>query len=499
LGGIDEPGVEPALPPAPEHIAELLTALRDDPTLHVRRKDKLGFLPSPEGIRKIEALRRLVDTALRPLSRKDLNEFCRIELSLSTSSVGALLTSMKATGLLQEVGPAVFEATPAGRDWLDSSEDTDLVRLLHVHVRFVGELLLSAKESVRSTELSAIAEQTYSARTAKQLLGLLEEAGLVEKTKYLHYRTTVLGVALLEGLPLAEPESLGSARPNQQLPTRSDELGSLLQRLAATARDPRAEEKTPGLAFEEAVAASFRFLGMKAEHIGGSGDTDVLVRFRDADGAERSAVVDAKSKKDGAVTAADIKQVNLGQHNSRHAASFGAVVGPGFGGNHITNWARDQGYALITVDSLAETLRAHATLGLDEADAGLLFRGQEGLDSLAQVIRNLRRTLDVVATVVGALADADEDENDDLERTRSPRDIRLETKRSALKPTAEELCDAAELLAYPAIGATVAASPSHNRTQVAYRLRGAPASSAKRLRALAEAIERGAGLDISDI
>jgi hypothetical protein len=497
---LDEPHAGASLPPIPQHIGQLLEALHDDPALHAKRKDKLGFLPSPQGIRKIEAIRRLADAGLQPLSREDLNYFCHAEFGLSSSSVGSLLTSMKAMGILHEVGPAVFETTTVGREWLYSSEDVDLIRLLHTQVRFVGELLLNARNGIRSTELFAIAEKTYDAQTPKQLLSLLEEARLLEKTKYLHYQTTPLGVAVVEQLPLANPGSLGNTQVKQgQQHRHDDQLESLLQRLEVTARDPRAEGKPPGQAFEEALTDAFRFLGMKAEHIGGSGDTDVLVRFREANGEERSVVVDAKSRTDGVVLAGHINPVNLGQHKNSHSAQLGAVVGSGFGGDVIKDWAHDNGFALITVENLVEALRAHAELGLEEAESGLIFQGQEGLQSLARVIENQRRRLDIAAVVIGVLANADQDEDEDLERDRSPRDIRLETKRSELKPTLDELSDTAELLAHPSIGATVAAQSGQDRTQVVYRLRGTPSSTAKRLRALAAAIERGEDLDLSDI
>ena len=45
--------------------------------------------------------------------------------------------------------------------------------------------------------------------------------------------------------------------------------------------DPSAEGKGSGVAFEEAIADIFCFMGFKAERVGGSGDTDVVVKWKD--------------------------------------------------------------------------------------------------------------------------------------------------------------------------------------------------------------------------
>jgi hypothetical protein len=61
------------------------------------------------------------------------------------------------------------------------------------------------------------------------------------------------------------------------------------------------------------------------------------------------------------------------------------------------------------------------------------------------------------------------------------------------------LSDTAGILAHPDIGAISVAKENADRTQVVYRLRGTPASTAKRLRALAAAIERGGDLDLGGV
>lgn len=42
--------------------------------------------------------------------------------------------------------------------------------------------------------------------------------------------------------------------------------------------------KASGVAFEEAIANIFNLMGFDAKRIGGSGDTDVIVRWKDNEG-----------------------------------------------------------------------------------------------------------------------------------------------------------------------------------------------------------------------
>ena len=70
--------------------------------------------------------------------------------------------------------------------------------------------------------------------------------------------------------------------------------------------------------FEQAIASCFKFLGFKCEHIGGSGNTDVLIN------SPYRVIIEAKT-----TTRASIGRIyftRLKQHKEKHQADFIAVI-----------------------------------------------------------------------------------------------------------------------------------------------------------------------------
>ena len=58
----------------------------------------------------------------------------------------------------------------------------------------------------------------------------------------------------------------------------------LFNNLSAAATNPSAEGKASGVAFEEEITKIFRYMGFEAKRIGGSGNTDVVVKWKNDDG-----------------------------------------------------------------------------------------------------------------------------------------------------------------------------------------------------------------------
>ena len=95
----------------------------------------------------------------------------------------------------------------------------------------------------------------------------------------------------------------------------------------------------------------------KRQRIGGSGDTDVIVRWKDEEGKSIIAIVDGKSKSGGSVSHSDVSDVAIDTHKEKNNADYVAIVGPGFSGDTIRNHARKKGFALITDAELIEIAR----------------------------------------------------------------------------------------------------------------------------------------------
>lgn len=96
-----------------------------------------------------------------------------------------------------------------------------------------------------------------------------------------------------------------------------DKNEQIFEQLHTASIHPSAEGKASGVAFEEAIANIFNFMGFDAKRIGGSGDTDVIVRWKDNEGKNIIAIVDGKSKSGGSVSHSDISDVAIDAHKEK--------------------------------------------------------------------------------------------------------------------------------------------------------------------------------------
>jgi hypothetical protein len=107
--------------------------------------------------------------------------------------------------------------------------------------------------------------------------------------------------------------------------------------------------------FEAAVGVAFVELGFDTQHIGGSGEADVVAR---ADlGDERfTAVVDAKTCQPG-VPKNNINYDPIKGHQEQHEADFAVVVASAFSQGNTVQHAVNRSVGLLTTDRLIELVR----------------------------------------------------------------------------------------------------------------------------------------------
>lgn len=481
--------IEIAAPPA--EIAMLLQNLADSPELHKKRCTYNIWVPSPN---RIENLRIILQYASERIARNDLFHFICEEFKLKVSSADSMLPFLKASGLLEEVGRNVYVATSAAKAWLETGNDLDFVRILHANMRFVGEMISAANEDIVRNDLYAQAKRHgLNAEKARWIAGFLLEAGLLEEPQYLHLKATPAGRQFVLGLPLVNAEDLGDAAlqaddpgaKKNAAPPASGESERLAARLHEAARDPYAEGKASGVAFEEAIADVFNFMGFDAKRIGGSGDTDVVVCWKDNDGKNMTAIIDGKSKSGGFVSHSDICDVAIDTHKDKSNADHVAIVGPGFSGDTIRNHAKKKSFALITDAELSEIAEHSRSLGLKLQEISLIFQVPNGLSQLAELISSKQRELAITSNVISRFR-REQDELGGL----SPRDLFLLLRNTDDSPSLEELLPVFETLSKPEIGILTAASSSHSPENTVYTLAEGK-RVVNRLRALASAIEKG--------
>ncbi len=477
-----------SMPDPPPEIAILLQRLADAPELHKKRCTYNIWTPSPN---RIENLRTIIQFASERVNRGDFFQFVESQFNLKESSVDSMMPFLKASGLLDEVGRNIYQATAAGQAWLGTGDDLDFIRILHANMRFVGEMIISAKNDIIRNDLYAIAK-SYGMNTekARWIAGFLIEAGLLEEPQYLHLKATQAGILFASSLPLQDAPSKEIAKqslllnenPANDMPSDEEQL---FERLHHASCDPMAEGKASGVAFEEEIAEVFRYMGFDAKRIGGAGNTDVVVRWKDNEGKSITAIIDGKSKTNGMVSHTDISDVAIDAHKEKNHADYVAIIGPGFSGDTIRNHAKKKEFALITDAELVEIARSAHLLGLSLQEIASLFIVPNGLSQLDELISNKQRDLDIISEVVAKLCQEQE-----LLGSLSPRDLFLLLRTTNVSPSMDELLMVFKTLSQPEIGVLVPVSSASSAQNATYMLYNG-GKAVNRLRALASAVEKG--------
>lgn len=311
---------------------------------------------------------------------------------------------------------------------------------------------------------------------------LLRTVGLIAETGYAKYESTPLGRQLAAELPMAKMKS-DLERAELLLEVNaldtSDEtdLEALIAEIVSAGTDSQVPTR-----FEKALAEAFDFLGLETSHVGGSGNTDVIVGLGVASVRSRRAIVDAKSSASGMINEKLINFQALKEHKSKHEASHVAVVGPGFPDGRLRDWAVDEGVALITCEQLTTVLRRQLLTPLAPEELIALFDPADGWMLLEQMWMQYDRRNELLGLIVACFVrEAQEDDpllGSSLDVVSIYRAIRDQV---SPKPDTAELQAALDFLSSPFV--SVIAS-----TKGGYELRESPKTSARRLRALGVAV-----------
>ncbi|WP_159062296.1 restriction endonuclease [Streptomyces caniscabiei] len=482
------------IPEAPEEIATLLEQLATTQGAQETRNTYNIWVPSPkEDPNKIENLRTCIEAAVDQIEKDALLRFIADRFGLKRSSVDSMLPFMRAAGLLQEVRRGVFSATPAAKAWLNTGSDIDFIRILHANMKFVGELVRAAKVNVpRNDVYQEGIKYGLNKDKVRWLTAFMLESGLLVETSWSSVQATATGLRLIGTLPLAEPRIPEVATEHESAPeltlqvlSEPDEVSRIVESLKRTSVDPSADGGAPGAAFEGCIENAFRHMGFRAQRISGSGDTDIVVQWYDNNGSLRTAIVDGKSTSSGRVSHNNVSDVAIGTHKEKRSAEYVAIIGPAFSGDTIKNMAQKKQWALITAEELGQVVSSSEMLGLRPADIGILFEVPDGLSRLAGLIDARQRELDILTLVISRLKVESE-----TEEAVSARDISLIERASQLAPNVDELLEMFRLFDRldPDIVRNIEDVPDPR--YATYRI-GDARPAAKRLRALAAAIERG--------
>lgn len=158
--------------------------------------------------------------------------------------------------------------------------------------------------------------------------------------------------------PDAEAIAPGSTAPTI-LPTKAQAIIDLLTATEHGSSRP--------VAYELAVLEGFTFLGYEASHVGGPGDTDLIVEAPLGIGGY-SIVVDAKSTGNERVAESQINWPAIVDHRKGRRADYAVVIAASFAAGNLLRRATEFAITLVTTVQLSELLELHQVtpFGLDE-------------------------------------------------------------------------------------------------------------------------------------
>ncbi|MGW3442935.1 Lsr2 family DNA-binding protein [Streptomyces sp. NPDC001076] len=473
----------PELKPAgPLALAE--TAALDQNVL-VNRKPQWGYLA---GGGSLDNFRILTDLAFPRTTKDDYIRQCAEQFTVKESSAEQTLWTLRALNILEQVGMHTFAPTPVAVEWLESGNPLDLVRILHSKVALVGEVLSALYEEsdtgaiLRWLTLGFPAHRLSRGELTRRL-AILNDAELVERIGHTRYRITPLGELFHDALPCLEPagshhsssRAIEEAGPSEASAAEIVNHGQEVLDAAVDSANPRR--------FEEAVATSFRLLGLNVEQYGGPGKTDLVVVFWISPTKRCRVTVEVKTDSAGVVHENDIKFDALDEHRKIHDAERVIVVGPDFGGR-LPQWAMSKSIPLISAGNIAEWIsRSRRARLFPQELFHLIF--SESADS---VWTSVARNLDAIRQVTSALWESGNDEND-IEFSGGALTVRdiwrmsKGTEKNPLSPS--EIEDALALLSNPLLAACTSMKNGEFTSTAPLHL------VAARLRTFADVLEDG--------
>ena len=477
---------------------------------HVTWKDRAsGVLPMPGGYDGyLDSLRWLAQSVQESsATRAEISKRMARRFNLTDTSVETRVSFLLKVGILR-IESGIVLLPDFMKSWLRDGDSTRVIVQLHLGAQFVGEMLEVLAEPTTTVELHRLACEQYSMKweTHTQIdnrRGWLQSAGLIRYDKgSRHLYRTDRGTYFLEMVGLeppldpraqvepsdspdvvprgreivqGEPHIASSTPSHEQAPSRGGVV-ELVDRIASasTASSNHTE-------FELAVRDAFAFLGFEAEHLGGPGKTDVLLRAPLGLTSSYVVTINAKTSASGELTEGQVNWVTELEHRDKHEADYAMLVGPNCSDRRLLDRARRMSIAVLSAQGLVDLCQKHSCQPLGLLDYKSLFESG-GMADLAHVEQRFKEAERCVA-LAKRLLDAIGSDGEHL-GPRLARDLhgRLYVDTGTIVATQDEIQDLLDTLASPIVGAI------HGDRESGYVLSCSPTVTAERLRILGKAL-----------
>jgi len=196
-----------------------------------------------------------------------------------------------------------------------------------------------------------------------------------------------------------------SSRSKTLPPTPLTPVADPIDQLCHSLEESQRQSSTPRL-FEQHLTEAFKALGFEATHIGGSSETDVFVRAA-LGPRSYSAVIDAKTTRNGKVIDSQINFHAIEAHRQARAADFAAVIGVDFSNGQLQKFADQSKVTLVTTRLLVEVLRLHARIPFNLLELRDVFvtpgRAEMSMQTLRERHQQRARHWDLLVEIIDTI------------------------------------------------------------------------------------------------
>lgn len=418
------------------------------------RKQSIGYMPGGKS-ESVVTISEYVLLLANVTPLKTIEEYSTKTYGIKPSSTKSFLTTLRTIGFIEQASRTDFVATELAKKWNENPNAVDFACCLHSHCLFVFEILSELFEKPQdkaSLMAKSVVKYGFDKENSTEILNRLTfllNAGLIREHGAKEYAITKSGEQLLPLITIQENASDEFGSESQEIKKTPDSQSKLLTELRVSSKESSDPDR-----FERAIAEAFKALGFKAQWLGGSGKTDVLLTSMTAAKTAYKVTVDAKSAANGYVDVAQLNFDTLVDHRNQHQAQYTVVVGCAFQGDRIEERAVKHKIVLLNVDQLCSLITKHSETPVSAKDYKKLFEtfGFADLHVLGQARTKLNRNADLLYEIMDCLTTLNDDEETQGSLTAREIALILKMRGNIESPASSEISEMLEFLASPLIG-----------------------------------------------
>ncbi|MBB6452770.1 putative transcriptional regulator [Salirhabdus euzebyi] len=420
------------------------------------RKTSIGYFPG-----SLSSVHDTVSDYLLMMSNPtDISKIVNYSIEtygIKDTSTKSLLSNLNYLGFIERKSRTHYKTTELGEKITAHNYELNFACCIHNKYSFTFEILFELLEKdLDSKQLAVISKVSYgfpseNKSEINKRLTILRNARLIQEFGINAYCLTERGKAFCDKLKQFGYQKIDQNKNETEISDNqiNTDLDEYLNEIRLSSRDSSDPDR-----FEKALREGFSLLGFKAEWLGGSGKTDILLQAPTAPRYAYSVAIDAKSTYSGCVTEGQINFDTLTDHKLKHKANFSVVVGHEFQGERLIDRAEKHKVTLIDIERLETLIRWHEEVPL-KSDAYKKIFMQQGIVDL-EVIKEDRNKVIREGKLLKAIMQCLSNESNDpvTEGIIQPREIYHLLKHHEKfepAPTLEEIKFMLEFLSSPLI------------------------------------------------